>query len=156
MNSYSHPLKALLPSLGGFTAILLCSGLGGFMDFSLIMAPFGATCVLIFALPESPLSQPRNIIGGHLLSTLVGLICLTLFGTHTWSIALAVGLAIGFMQWTRTLHPPAGADPLVVMLSAAAWKFLITPVLMGAVLIVAVAYFYHKIARTSSYPRQWW
>ncbi|WP_216624874.1 HPP family protein [Paenibacillus foliorum] len=156
MSQYSHQLKALLPSLGGFTAILLCSGFGELMNFSLIMAPFGATCVLIFVLPESPLSQPRNIIGGHLLSTLVGLIILTLFGTHSWSIALAVGLAIGFMQRTRTVHPPAGADPIVVMLSAVTWKFLITPVLFGAVLIVLTAYFYHKIARTSSYPKQWW
>ncbi|MDF2964610.1 MAG: hypothetical protein K0S39_6345 [Paenibacillus sp.] len=154
--SHSQVLKAFLPGLGGFIAILLCGSLSGLTNFSLVMAPFGATCVLIFALPDSPLAQPRNVIGGHVLSTLVGLLMLTLFGAHTWSIALAVGLAIGVMQWTRTVHPPAGANPLVVMLSAAKWSFLFTPVLLGAFLIVMIGYLYHKTARTSAYPKQWW
>ncbi|MNY71251.1 HPP family protein [compost metagenome] len=90
-----------------------------------------------------------------MLSTLVGLCALTAFGVHAWSLALAVGAAITLMQLTRTLHPPAGADPLLVMLTGAGWSFLLTPVLLGAALIVLVAYGYHRATRTS-YPTAWW
>ncbi|WNR46971.1 HPP family protein [Paenibacillus roseipurpureus] len=119
------------------------------------MAPFGASYVIAFALPQSPLAQPRSLIGGHVLSTLVGLCALSAFGVHTWSLALAVGAAITLMQLTRTLHPPAGADPLLVMLTGAGWSFLLTPVLLGAALIVLVALGYHRATR-SAYPTTWW
>lgn len=145
----------LIPGIGGFIAILLCSLLGDFARTSLLMAPFGASCVIAFALPQSPLAQPRSLIGGHVLSTLVGLCALTAVGVHAWSLALAVGAAITLMQLTRTLHPPAGADPLLVMLTGAGWSFLLTPVLLGAALIVLVACGYHRATRTS-YPTAWW
>ncbi|WP_171634478.1 HPP family protein [Paenibacillus plantarum] len=145
----------LIPGIGGFLAILLCSLLGDLSRTSLLMAPFGASCVIAFALPQSPLAQPRSLIGGHVLSTLVGLVALTAFGVHAWSLALAVGAAITLMQLTRTLHPPAGADPLLVMLTGASWSFLLTPVLLGAALIVLVALGYHRATRTS-YPTTWW
>ncbi|WP_369688942.1 HPP family protein [Bacillus sp. FJAT-26390] len=109
------------------------------------MAPFGASCVIAFALPESPLAKPRSIVGGHLISTGVGLAMLQLFGTSTWSLALSVGLAILLMQYTKTVHPPAGADPLVVIISGASWSFLITPVLLGAVIIALAAYVYRRM-----------
>jgi CBS-domain-containing membrane protein len=145
----------LIPGIGGFIAILLCSLLGDLARTSLLMAPFGASCVIAFALPQSPLAQPRSLIGGHVLSTLVGLCALTAFGVHSWSLALAVGAAITLMQLTRTLHPPAGADPLLVMLTGASWSFLLTPVLLGAALLVLVALVYHRATRTS-YPAAWW
>lgn len=146
----------LIPGIGGFIAILLCSLLGDLARTSLLMAPFGASCVIAFALPQSPLAQPRSLIGGHVLSTLVGLCALTAFGVHAWSLALAVGAAITLMQLTRTLHPPAGADPLLVMLTGAGWSFLLTPVLLGAALIVLVACGYHRATRAQHYPTKWW
>lgn len=146
---------ACIPGLGGFLAILICSYANEFTQLTLLMAPFGATCVIVFALPQSPLAQPRSIVGGHLLSTLIGLASLSLFGLHGWSLALAVGAAITCMQLTRTLHPPAGADPLVVMLAGASWSFLVTPVLIGSMLLVFVAYVYHRLTR-SAYPSSWW
>lgn len=145
----------LIPGVGGFLAILLSSLLGDFAHASLLMAPFGASCVIAFALPQSPLAQPRSLIGGHLLSTLVGLCALSAFGVHAWSLALAVGAAITLMQLTRTLHPPAGADPLLVMLTGAGWSFLLTPVLLGAALLVLVALVYHRATGTR-YPTAWW
>nr|WP_231571255.1 HPP family protein [Paenibacillus sp. VKM B-2647] len=139
--------------------MLLCAALGSLGHVALLMAPFGATCVLAFALPDSPLAQPRNIVGGHALSTAIGLGTMAVCGTHAWSMALAVGLAIAAMQLTRTVHPPAGADPLLVMLSGAGWSFLLAPVVAGSVLIVAIAYLYHRLAAGSStqrrYPQRW-
>ena len=81
---------------------------------ALLIAPFGASCVLVFALPQSPLAQPRNVIGGHMISTLVGLCAYHLIGASPLSFGLAVGLAIAAMLLTAPLHPPAGADPIVV------------------------------------------
>ncbi|MNZ79020.1 HPP family protein [compost metagenome] len=136
--------KPLLAAAGGTLAIALLLYLGDVLSAALLMAPFGASCVIAFLLPDSPLAKPRSIIGGHVLSTLAGLVMLHLFGPSLWSMAIAVGLSILVMHYTRTVHPPAGADPLVVILGGAGWSFLLTPVLAGAVLITAVAYVYRK------------
>ncbi len=82
------------------------------------MAPFGATCVLLYAVSPSPLAQPHNVILGHFISAFIGLLFLKLFGINTISIALSVGCAIAVMQLLRCVHPPAGANPLVILLTA--------------------------------------
>lgn len=120
-----------------------------------LMAPFGASAVIVFGLPDSPLAQPRAVIGGHVLSALVGLVCLSLFPVAWWSLALAVASAVVLMQVTRTTHPPAGANPLVVMLGGVGWSFLATPVLAGAVAIVAVALACNNLAPGRKYPLYW-
>lgn len=141
--------------LGAFIAIggtmLLTSASG----YSWLMAPFGATCVLVFGLPDSPLAQPRSVIGGHLVSAMIGLILLMILGNDWWVQSLAVGLAILGMQQTRTVHAPAGATPLVVMSTAPAWSFLFFPVLAGAIFIVLVACVSHHFRQKRSYPKYW-
>lgn len=137
--------EAALAGLGGFITILSLAMLTAQLDRLLLIAPFGASCVLVFALPESPLAQPRNVIGGHFISTLVGLGVLSLLGAGPVAFALGVGLAISAMMLTRTLHPPAGADPIVVMLAGASWPFLFTPVLLGTVFIVVLAGIYRRM-----------
>lgn len=136
--------RPLAAAAGGTIVIALLLMMGNTLSVMLLMAPFGASCVIVFVLPDSPLARARNIIGGHLISTGVGLMMLHLFGNSTWSIAVSVGLSILLMQLTRTVHPPAGADPLVVMLSGAGWSYLFTPVLFGAVLIAISAFGYRK------------
>ncbi|SDE37584.1 HPP family protein [Paenibacillus sp. UNCCL117] len=147
-------LAAIGPGAGAFAAILAALQFGSWTGWALLMAPFGASCVLVFALPDSPLAQPRNVIGGHVLSTAIGLALLHTAGMHPWSAALGVGLAITLMLLTRTLHPPAGADPLVVMLGGGAWSFLGAPALAGAVWIVAAAWIYHRL-QGRRYPQRW-
>jgi CBS-domain-containing membrane protein len=147
--------KKCLPGLGGFLAVFLCACVGSTIEISMLMAPFGATCVLVFVLPESPLAQPRNVIGGHLISAAIGLLMSHFIGVHAWSLGLAVGLAILCMQLTRTIHPPAGADPILVMLAGANWSFMFTPVLAGSLLIVITGFLYHFILR-NAYPKKWW
>ncbi|MGL4603899.1 MAG: HPP family protein [Iodobacter sp.] len=144
-----HALKA---GTGGFLAILLLASLSELGAAALIMAPFGASCVLLFALPDAPLSQPRNVIGGHLLTAAVGLAVYTLAPHTALFAALAVGIAIAAMVLTKTTHPPAGANPLLFFLAAkplSPW-FLLTPVASGAVLLVLVAMLYHRA--TQRYP----
>ncbi|MEK5112499.1 HPP family protein [Bacillus sp. FSL R5-0677] len=121
----------------------------------LLMAPFGASCVLAFGVWNAPLSQPRNIIGGHLISTFIGLSIYHLFGNEYWTIALAVGMSIAIMMLTRTTHPPAGADPIVVILGAYSWSYLVTPVLVGSLVIVVIALFINNMSSKRNYPTFW-
>jgi CBS-domain-containing membrane protein len=149
------PKNAVIGAIGGFIAIALLSLLTEVTLEAWIMAPFGASCVLAFGVWDAPLSQPRNIIGGHLISTMVGLVLYHLFGQGIVVMAAGVGLAIGLMMLTKTTHPPAGADPLVVIMAGSGWSFLFTPVLAGAVVIVLVALIVNNIDKKRRYPTFW-
>ena len=142
--------------LGGFVAIMGLLLLTNLTQQPLLMAPFGATCVLLFAASSSPLAQPRNVIGGHLVSALIGLIALQAFGSHDIVIAASVGLAIVAMQYFRVVHPPAGANPLVIFLtSTSTFDFLIFPVLLGSICLVAMAALINNIGK-STWPLYWY
>ncbi len=141
--------------LGGFLAIATVGYLTDMSHTPLVLGSFGATCVLVFGFPESPFSQPRNVIAGHFLSSLIGLIFLNTLGIHWWSMALATATAIAVMQLTRTVHPPAGSNPVIVMLTAPAWLFLFTPTLLGAVILVAVAVIFNNLPKDRTYPKYW-
>ncbi|MGK2741807.1 HPP family protein [Tepidicaulis sp. LMO-SS28] len=152
-------LKAqLFAGLGAFTAIALCALLTDMSGLTWLMAPFGASCVLVFGLPESPLAQPRHVIGGHVIASLIGLICFELAGAGPAGLGLGVALALIAMLATRTVHPPAGADPLVFMAAGLGltegWPQLFAPVLAGSVLIVATGYVAARLAQRH-YPTYW-
>ena len=135
-----------IAGLGAAIAILVLSVLSNLQhSIVLIMAPFGATTVLVFGLPNSPLAQPKNVIFGHMITALIGLIFLYTLGVTPVTLALATGVAVACMMLTNTTHPPAGANPLLIMLTHQDWSFLITPVLLGAVLIVIIGKLYSLI-----------
>lgn len=152
---------ALTAGLGAMLTISVLAALeeGGVQlltqDQIWLIAPFGATMVLLFGLPDSPLAQPKNIVVGHIMTTAIGLAVMGLFGVHAWSLGLAVGLAITFMLATGTTHPPAGANPLLVMLTGQSVGFLVSPVAIGAVIIVLLGCLYHKVLCQREYPKQW-
>ena len=145
----------LLSWMGGVLAIGAVGYLAHVTNYPLILGSFGASCVLIFGFPESPFSQPRNVIGGHVLASFIGLVFLSLLGAHWWSMALAAGTTIAAMMMTRTVHPPAGSNPLIIMLLAPTWDFMLTPTLIGAVVLVFVALFFNNLPRERTYPRYW-
>lgn len=145
----------LLAALGGFIAIAVLALLAQQSGALLILGSFGASCVLVFGFIESPFAQPRNVIVGHFLSSLTGLVFLNLFGAQWWSMALAVAVAIALMMATRTVHPPAGSNPVIVMLAQPGWQFLLTPTLLGAVGIVIVALVYNNYPKGRQYPKYW-
>lgn len=125
---------------GGMAAIVLLGLAGQGLHETVLIAPFGASCVLLFAAPESPFAQPRNLVLGHLLTASVGLVMLWLAGNGIWSMGLAVGLVIALMELTRTVHPPAGANPIVIMLGGkASMLFLLTPMACGVGVLLALA-----------------
>jgi CBS-domain-containing membrane protein len=149
-------LRFSLASLVGATiAIGLTGWLSHASGLPWLMASFGASCVLVFGLPDSPLSQPRNIVGGHLLTAAIGLLVLVTLGNAWWAGALAVGLALFGMQQTRTVHAPAGANPLIVLAAQPSLDFLVFPVLIGSLVIVGVAWLVNNLRKRGSYPLYW-
>lgn len=150
------PAKAIaLAWLGGCLAIGVIAGLAEHWSMALVLGSFGASCVLVFGYPDVPFSQPRNIILGHGLSTATGLLFLTLFGPHWWAMALAAGTAIALMMVTRTVHPPAGSNPVIVFLLQPGWSFLLLPTLTGALILTLVALLYNNATRPGNYPKYW-
>lgn len=154
------PLKinvkdAMTGLLGGFLTISVLAMLTGATSTEWLMAPFGASCVLAFGVWNAPLSQPRNIIGGHLISTCVGLAVHHTLGNESWAIGLAVGLAIAALMLTKTTHPPAGANPLVVMMGEYGWSFLFSPVLVGSIIVVIFALIINNLRSDRDYPTFW-
>jgi CBS-domain-containing membrane protein len=140
---------------GSFLAIAATAYLSAKTNSPLLMAPFGATSVLIFGVPDSPLAQPRNVIGGNLVAAVVSLTILHLFGSSPWAMGMAVATAIGMMQFTGTLHPPSGAVALVVMMTKASWQFLLTPALEGSIILVLCAVVFNNLAEERTYPKHW-
>lgn len=141
--------------LGGFLAIAAVATLSDLLSIALVLGSFGASCVLMFAYPDVPFSQPRNVIAGHFISSLIGLAFLAACGAHPWSVALAVATAIALMMLTRTVHPPAGSNPVIVFLTQPNWNFLLFPTLLGALILVAVALVYNNATRDAKYPKYW-
>ncbi len=144
-----------LAALGGAVAVGGIAFLSSLEHIPLILGSFGASSVILFGYPESPFAQPRAVIGGHFLSSLTGLMVLMLFGPTWWAMGLAVGAAIGLMHITRTVHPPAGSNPVIILSTAPAWSMLWTPTLAGAVLLVVVAFVFHALTRPKQWPRYW-
>jgi CBS-domain-containing membrane protein len=145
----------VLAFFGGFLAIAVIALMAQEMKLALVLGSFGASCVLVFGYPDVPFSQPRNVIAGHVLSTVIGLTFTHLCGPHWWSVSLAVGSAIAMMMLTRTVHPPAGSNPVIVFLMQPSWSFAVFPTLAGAVILVLVALVYHNATREARWPKYW-
>ncbi len=149
----------LLAGVGGMVAISLVALLSAQLDQLWVLGSFGASCVILFAYPDVPFAQPRNVIGGHFLSSLIGLLAVSLLGTPWWALGIAVGLTIAAMMLTRTVHPPAGSNPVIVWLAAShgqfSWQFLWFPTLFGAIMITSVALVYNNLTREGKYPKYW-
>lgn len=152
--------------LGSFIGIGLVAWLNSVWlsqsDSLLLIGSFGASAVLLYGAPRSPLAQPRNLIGGHLVSALVGVSAWLLIGPlWPWlAAALAVSTAIALMHLTRTLHPPGGATALIAVIGsqqvhAMGYLFVLIPATLGPVLMLLVALLVNNIARGRRYPEFW-
>ena len=150
-----NALTGAVAGLGGALAIGAMEALSGAMHYPLAIVPFATSIVLVVGSPDAEPAQPRALVGGHVVSTLVGLAVLKLTGPQAWAAAAAVGLAIVAMYLSGTFHPPAGINPLLVVSNGLGWPFLFVPVLAGALLLTLFAYAWHRWARRRPWPRQW-
>lgn len=128
------------------------------IDMSLIIGSFGASAVLIYGAIHSPLAQPRNVLGGHILSAIVGVASFKLCGDYLWlCAALAVATSILIMQLTLTLHPPGGATALIAVIGseqihALGFYYVLVPVASGAVVMLFIAFVVNNIPKKRYYP----
>ncbi|CAF1217835.1 unnamed protein product [Adineta ricciae] len=128
-----------------------------------LIGSFGASAVLIYGAPQSPLAQPRNVIGGHFFSAVVGCTCRVAFDRfeHSVTVALAVAISIVVMQFTETVHPPGGATALIAVttqpeLPWANFLYIFMPILTGAVVMLIVALLVNNLSNYRTYPSWWW
>ena len=155
-------LSGSLSACGIGALSLLHFGLCDASDCTMILGSFGASAVLLYAAPAVPFSQPRNVLGGHLISCAVGVACHEFISvsmnTPALAVAVAVPTSIMLMQLTRTLHPPAGGTTLIAVLGSAqlhALGFqLLVPTALGSSLLIAVA-LGNNLARQRRYPTYW-
>ena len=141
-------INALFSSLGAFVCIGFLAYLNSSIEGAIwLIPPFGASMVLVMAVYDSPLAKPKNLILGHILSALSGVIIFYLLGNTFISLGLGVALAVFVMMMTNTVHPPAGANPIIVILTGQSISFVFLPVAVGAIIIVVFAYFYNKILK---------
>lgn len=148
--------------IGSFFGILAISyfhlDILGDTDLSLIIGSFGASAVLIYGAINSPLAQPRNLIGGHLLSAVVGVSVYKLFPEYIiFASALAVSLSILVMQITLTLHPPGGATALIAVIGSPnihdlGYMYILVPVLSGCFILFIIAIIVNNIPKHRRYP----
>ena len=139
-------VENLLSAFGAF----LCISLLSYLHFSeygdiWLIPPFGASMVLVMAVHDSPLAEPKNIFLGHTLSALSGVAIYALMGSSFISLGIAVGLAVFVMATFDSIHPPAGANPIIAILGGKGLSFVLMPVALGAVFIILFALFYNKL-----------
>ena len=137
--------------ISGFGAFLCISALAYFNSFDetnlWLIPPFGASMVLVMAVHESPLAHPKNVLFGHIISAFSGVFVYAVLGFSFLSVGVGVVLAIFLMMATKTVHPPAGANPIIAILGAKGLSFIIIPVAAGASFIVLFAIIYNKLLK---------
>ena len=131
------------------------------IGLTMIIGSFGASAVLIYGAIKSPLAQPRNLIGGHVFSAIIGVTSYQLFQSHIWlAAAVAVATAVAFMHATKTLHPPGGATALIAVIGGESvhklgYLYAVIPTAAGASIMLLVAVLVNNIPRTRRYPEFW-
>ncbi|WP_163338816.1 HPP family protein [Desulfopila sp. IMCC35008] len=131
------------------------------LDSVMLIGSFGASAVLIYGAVKSPLAQPRNFIGGHVLSAIIGVTFYKLFPEQLWlASSLSVATAIAVMHATKTLHPPGGATALIAVIGSAkihnlGYLYVVLPVGIGALIMLVIALLVNNIPKKRSYPEFW-
>ena len=165
--TYDFSVVDTLWSFGGaFIAMLVLAwvntGVWGREEQGLLIGSFGASAMLVFGAPHAPFAQPRNVIGGHVVSALVGVFVQQHFGGDPWvASALAVALAVSAMHVTATLHPPGGATALIAVvgsteLKSFGYQYAFFPVGVSVAIMVAVGVLYNNLSGRRQYPVYWW
>jgi len=161
------PLNEIFWSaVGAFFGIYLIYGIGHYQalhieDSLFLVGSFGASAVLLYGVPNSPLSQPRNLVGGHVVSALVGVSCALWFVAYPEIAgALSVSLAIVVMHITKTVHPPGGATALIAVIGSdhihnMKYLYVLSPILLGACIMLVVALIVNNLSSSRHYPLYW-
>lgn len=142
----------LIAAIGSFIGISLTAYLTLNYNMALLVPSLGASAVLLYAASHVPMAHPKNVLGGHIISAAVGVAVYQLWGLSWWTLSLGVTLAIASMMITDTLHPPGGATAFAAVFSKQHFSFIFTPVALGVLILVVVAFILHNVGGHSKYP----
>ena len=135
-------------TIGVLTVLTYKSALGLF-----IAGSFGSSMVLLFGFPESPFAQPKNVFFGHLITALVGVVFVSLVPLPIYiNIAIAVGVGIFLMILLNIVHPPAGGNPIMVIIGSVSYDYLLSPIIFGCFIIIGLAILINKFLLKKNYP----
>ncbi|MFK5986763.1 MAG: HPP family protein [Pseudomonadota bacterium] len=160
LDTTQHKEK-LISASGGFISIFLIFFISStFLEnnsAALVVASMGASAVLLFAVPHGPLSQPWPVFGGHLLSATIGISCYFLIPNQLLAASVAVGASIAIMYYFRCIHPPGGATAFTAVIGGGdvhqlGYEYLLTPVLLNVIIILAVAFAFNYLFSWRRYP----
>jgi CBS-domain-containing membrane protein len=144
-----------------FLFSMITIGILSFLSFKtpyglFLAGSFGSSMVLLFGYPESPFAQPKNVFFGHLVTSLVGVLVLQFVPVDQFlQIAIAVSLGIFVMILLGITHPPAGGNPIIVILGMASYKYLLNPIILGSVIMIACAIIINRFILKKNYPTNW-
>ena len=150
--------KRLEPLLAGLFASIII-GILSFLSFETstgfwLMFSFGSSTLIVLVFHNSEFAQPSNVFFGHLVSVLVGIIFNETIGFSFYSLGLAVGVAVTLMIYLKIMHPPAASNPLVVLFTDVSFEFILFPVILGTIGIIAMSIFINKIILRRRYPKK--
>ena len=135
-------------TIGALTLLTYKTSYGIFL-----IASFGSTMVLLFGYPESPFAQPKNIFFGHLLTASVGVIFVNFIPLPLYlAIPFAVGIAVGLMILFNVTHPPAGGNPVIVLMASASYNYLLNPIIFGSIILILFGVILNRFIAQKKYP----
>ena len=148
-------IQSSLAGIFSFITILILTILTYKTPYGLfLIASFGSTMVLLYGYPESPFAQPINIIFGHFLTSLVGIIFLNFVHLPIFiNIPLAVGFGVMLMILFKVTHPPAGGNPIIVIIGSVSYDYLLTPVIVGSIVVILFGVIVNKFILKKKYPK---
>ena len=145
---------SFIAGLFSFFTIGVLSALTYKTDYGVfLIASFGSTMVILYGYPDSPFAQPKNIFFGHLLTSFVGVIFVSFVQLPLFIILpLAVGFGVGLMILLNVTHPPAGGNPIIVIIGSVSFDYLLSPVITGSILIIIFAIIINRFILKKNYP----
>ena len=148
-------IQSSIAGIFSFITILILTILTYKTPYGLfLIASFGSTMVLLYGYPESPFAQPKNIIVGHFLTSLVGIIFLNFVHLPIFiNIPLAVGFGVMLMILFKVTHPPAGGNPIIVIIGSVSYDYLLTPVIVGSIVVTLFGVIINKFILKKKYPK---
>ena len=148
-------IQSSLAGIFSFITILILTTLTYKTPYGLfLIASFGSTMVLLYGYPESPFAQPKNIIFGHFLTSFVGIIFLNFVHLPIFiNIPLAVGFGVMLMILFKVTHPPAGGNPIIVIIGSVSYDYLLTPVIVGSIVVTLFGVIINKFILKKKYPK---
>lgn len=148
-------IGSLRDALAGCIGLALMKLMAVLVALPIAAVPFACSVILIIAHPESETSQPRSVVCGHVLCALSGFVAVLVLSPSWWTLPAAIGLAIFLMQFSRTMHPPAGLTAVITATQPVTWQFIISPVLVGALVLVCLCYLYFRYLGPRRWPVSW-